>query len=197
MKLRDQSWNEDWKMLILWFEPDICSCKLSAKVSLMLDNPILVPALCKLNHISVFFIQITTKITSKQLFPLSESNFFLSHPQRFGSLGKFQHNIKISIKMASVRQTWFSDMLELYQFCKQIWRTHQQVNTINVTDWLWMKYNSLWMSMQRFEDESVDFNIIMLASDEDLIQLGIRTSNRVKLRDAWGEFTQEVLPQYH
>ena len=53
------------------------------------------------------------------------------------------------------------------------------------------------MSIQRFEDENVDFNIIMLASDEDLIQLGVRTSNRVKLRDAWGEFTQEVLPQYH
>ena len=40
------------------------------------------------------------------------------------------------------------------------------------------------MSIQRFEDENVDFNIIMLASDEDLIQLGVRTSNIVKLRDA-------------
>ena len=29
---------------------DICSCKLSEKVSLILGNPFLVPSLCKLNH---------------------------------------------------------------------------------------------------------------------------------------------------
>ena len=40
---------------------DICSCKRSAKVSLMLDNPFLFPSLCKLNHVSVCFIQISTK----------------------------------------------------------------------------------------------------------------------------------------
>ena len=53
---------EDWKMLIRWCRTDICSCKPSAKVSLMLDNPFLVPSLCKLNHyISVCFIKISTK----------------------------------------------------------------------------------------------------------------------------------------
>ena len=46
---------------------------------------------------------------------------------------------------------------------------------------------SLGMSMlsKKFEDERVDFNVIMSASDEDLIRLGVRTTgDRVKLRDA-------------
>ena len=51
-------------MLIRWCRTDICSCKLSEKVSLMLGNPFLVPSLCKLNHISVCFIQISTKSKS-------------------------------------------------------------------------------------------------------------------------------------
>ena len=57
MDLRDQP----WKMLILWCRTDICSCKFSAKVSLMLGNLFLVPSLCKLNSISLCFIQISTK----------------------------------------------------------------------------------------------------------------------------------------
>ena len=95
MNLRDQP----WKMLILWCRTDFCSCKFSAKVSLMLDNPSLVPSLCKLNHISLCFIQISTKsaysLQGKQC-------FFWSHPRCFGPLGKFQHNIKISVKTARV-----------------------------------------------------------------------------------------------
>ena len=46
---------------------------------------------------------------------------------------------------------------------------------------------SLGISMlsKTFEDERVDFNIIMSASDEDLIRLGVRTiGDRVRLRDA-------------
>ena len=82
------------KMHILWCRTDICSCKLSAKVSLMLDNPFLVPSLCKLNHISVCFIQISTKSPANSLFP---SMFFWSDPRCFGPLGKFQHNIEIFI----------------------------------------------------------------------------------------------------
>ena len=69
MNLRDQP----WKMLILWWRIDIC-CKFSAKVSLMLDNPFLVPSLYKLNHISLCFIQITTKSPAKLLIPFRESN---------------------------------------------------------------------------------------------------------------------------
>ena len=92
------------KMLILWCRTDICSCKLSAKVSLMLDNPFLVPSLCKLNHISLCFIQISTKsaysLQGKQC-------FFWSHPRCFGPLDKFQHNIKISIKTARVSRLYF------------------------------------------------------------------------------------------
>ena len=56
---------------------DICSCKLSAKVSLMLYNSIPAPSLCKLNHISVCFIQIITKITCKQVIHFRESHDFL------------------------------------------------------------------------------------------------------------------------
>ena len=58
MNLRDQ---HDWKMLIHWCRTDICSCKISAKISLMLDNPFLVPSFCKLNHICLCFIQISKK----------------------------------------------------------------------------------------------------------------------------------------
>ena len=61
---------------ILWCRTDIYSCKLSATVSLMLDNQFLVPSLSKLNHINVCFVQISKKITCKQLIPLSESHVF-------------------------------------------------------------------------------------------------------------------------
>ena len=95
LNFRDQP----WRLTLLWYRTDICSCKLSAKVSLMLDNPFLVPSLCKLNHISLCFIQISTKsaysLQGKQC-------FFWSHPRCFGPLGKFQHNIKIYIKTARV-----------------------------------------------------------------------------------------------
>ena len=91
MNLRHQP----WKMLTLWCRTDICSCKLSAKVSLMLENPFLVSSLCKLNHISLCFIKISTQ----------SPVYFLQ-----GSLGKFQHNIKISIRTARVsRQSVFYD----------------------------------------------------------------------------------------
>ena len=94
---------EQSKLHILWCRTDICSCKLSAKVSLMLDNPVPVPSLCKLNHISICFIQISTKITCKQVIPFMESHvFFWSDPWRFGPLSKFQRNTEISIKTARV-----------------------------------------------------------------------------------------------
>ena len=104
MNLRDQPWRLEDAHNIRWCRTDICSCKLSAKVSLMLDNPFLVPSLCKLNHISLCFIQISTKsaysLQGKQC-------FFWSHPQCFGLLGKVQHNIKISIKMTRVSRLCF------------------------------------------------------------------------------------------
>ena len=81
---------------------DIFSCKFSAKVSLMLDNPFLVPSLRKLNHVSLCFIQISTKLPADCLFLLGKQCFLWSHPRCIGSLGKFQHNIKISIKTACV-----------------------------------------------------------------------------------------------
>ena len=87
---------------------DIFSCKFSVKVSLMLENPFLVPSLCKLNHISLYFIQISTKSPAKLLTSFGESSFFLSHPQCFRPLGKFQHNMKISIKTAHVSRLFVS-----------------------------------------------------------------------------------------
>ena len=56
---------------------DIFSCKFSAKLSMMLDNPYLVPSLCKLNHISLCFIQISTKSPAKLLITFRESIVFL------------------------------------------------------------------------------------------------------------------------
>ena len=70
MNLRDQL----WKMLIFWCRTDICSNKFSAKVSLMLDNPFLVPSLCKLNHTSLCFIEVSTKSPARLLIPFRESN---------------------------------------------------------------------------------------------------------------------------
>ena len=43
----------------------------------MLKNPFPVPSLCKLKYISICFIQISTKITYKQVIPFRESNVFL------------------------------------------------------------------------------------------------------------------------
>ena len=81
---------------------DIFSCKFSAKVSLMLDKPFLVPSLCKLNDISLCFVQISSKYLQNCLFSSESTVFFWSHPRCFRPLGKFQHNLKTSIKTARV-----------------------------------------------------------------------------------------------
>ena len=99
MNLRDQ---HNWEILIRWCRTDICSCKLSAKVSLMLNNPFLAQSLYKLNHINVCFIQISTKSPANSLFPSGKPMFFLKSSPCFGPLGKFQHKIKISITTARV-----------------------------------------------------------------------------------------------
>ena len=65
------------KMHILWCRIDICSCKLSAKVSLMLENPFPATSVSKLSYISLCFIHISTKIICKQLIPFRESHVIL------------------------------------------------------------------------------------------------------------------------
>ena len=92
MNLRDQPWRLEDAHNIRWCRTDIRSCKLSAEVSLMLDNSFLVPSLCILNHISVCFIQISTKWPVNSLFPIGKVMFFWSYPRCFGPFGKFQHN---------------------------------------------------------------------------------------------------------
>ena len=52
---------------------DIFSFKFSVEVSLMLDNLFLVLSRFKLNHISLCFIQISTKSPTKLLVPFRES----------------------------------------------------------------------------------------------------------------------------
>ena len=108
-------WN--WKMHILWCRTDICSCRLSAKVSLILDNSFPVPSLCKLNHISVCFIQISTKINWKQLILFRESHFFEVIP---GVLGR-SVNFNITSRFL-LRRPVFPEYLSVscdYDFCNQ------------------------------------------------------------------------------
>ena len=81
---------------------NIFSCKFFVKVSLMLENPFLVPSLCKLKHISLCFIQISTKSPAKLLIPSGKTLFFWSHPRCLRPLDKFHPNIKISIETARV-----------------------------------------------------------------------------------------------
>ena len=95
------------KMHILWCRTDICSCKLSAKVSLMLGIPFPDPSLYKLNHINVCFIQISTKITYKQLIPFRESHVFFEVIP--GVLGR-SVNFSI-IKRFLLRRPMFPDYL--------------------------------------------------------------------------------------
>ena len=112
MNLRDQ---HDWKMLIRWCRTDICSCKLSAKVFLMLDNPFLVPSLYKLNHISLCFIQISTKSPAKLLISFRESTvFFKAIP---GVLG---HSVNFNITWRYLlRRPVFPDYPFLVTMVKQ------------------------------------------------------------------------------
>ena len=56
---------------------DIFSCKSSAKLSLMVENPFIVPSLRILKHISLCFNQISKKSPAKLLIPFSESTAFL------------------------------------------------------------------------------------------------------------------------
>ena len=95
------------KMHILWCTTDICSCKSTAKVSLKLDNSFPVPSLCKLKHVSVYFIQISTKITWKQLIPFRESHVFMEMvPSALGCSVNFNVT-EISIKTARVSRLSF------------------------------------------------------------------------------------------
>ena len=59
---------------------EIFSRKFSVKVSLMSENPFLVPFLCKLNRISLCFIQISTNSLAKLLIPCLCTVFLKSSP---------------------------------------------------------------------------------------------------------------------
>ena len=100
VNLRDS--NEDWKMLKRWCRTDIGSCKLSAKVSLMLDNLSLVHRFVNWT-ISAFVSSRLAQNYLQAAYSLQGKRcFFWSHPRCFGLLGKLQHNIKISIKTAHI-----------------------------------------------------------------------------------------------
>ena len=88
MNLRDQPCRLEDSYNIRWCRTDICSYKLSAKVSLMLDNPLLVSSLCKLNHISICFNQISTKAPANSLFPSGKAMLFLKSSPVFWAAWK-------------------------------------------------------------------------------------------------------------
>ena len=94
---------------------DIFSRKFSAKVFLMLDNPFLVPSLYKLNHISLCFIQISTKSPAKLLISFRESTvFFKAIP---GVLG---HSVNFNITWRYLlRRPVFPDYPFLVTMVKQ------------------------------------------------------------------------------
>ena len=120
------------KMHILWCRTDIRSCKLSEKVSLMLNNPFPVPSLCKLNHISDCFIQISTKISYKQVIPFRERFFFWSDPRCFGPLGKFHQNIEILLRrpvFPDYRSVSCDYVLTNQSFCGCLINPKQMTNT--------------------------------------------------------------------
>ena len=73
MNLRDQP----WRCRYFGAELTFCSFKLSAKVFLMLGNPFPVPFLCKLNHITVCFIKLAWRSSTKSLFPSRKAVLFL------------------------------------------------------------------------------------------------------------------------
>ena len=114
---------------------DIFSHKFSTKVSLMLDNPFLVLSLCKLNQ-----IRLSSRLAQNHqqncLFPSGKALFFFwSHPRCFGPLGKFQHNIKISIKMARVfRLTVSCDYGKRQHQLQNSWRHNLFNKQLQYTD---------------------------------------------------------------
>ena len=99
---------KDWKILIPGSRTNCYSRKFSAKVSSMLDNPFLVPYLCELNHISVCFIQISTKPPANVLFPSWKSIFFKVIPGVFGRLVSFNITWRILL-----RRSMFPDYLSV------------------------------------------------------------------------------------
>ena len=84
----------------------------------MLENPFPVPSLCKLNLISVCFIQIHTKITCKQLIPFRESNvFFEVIPGVFGCSVTFNITQRFLLRQ-SVFQTIFPFLVTMLECIK-------------------------------------------------------------------------------
>ena len=90
------------KMHLLLCRTDICSCKRSTKVSLMLNNPFLAPSLCKLNHISAFSSRLARKSLQTAYSLQGKLCFFWSDPR----LVNFNIT-EISIKTARVSRLYF------------------------------------------------------------------------------------------
>ena len=106
---------------------DIFSCTFSVKVSLMLHSLFLVPSLCGIEPYQPSLHSDQHKITCKTDYSLQGKHcFFWSYPRCFGLLGKFQHNIKISVKMAHISRLSVScdycktgvDELRCLHFCR-------------------------------------------------------------------------------
>ena len=106
----------------------------------MLENPFLVPSLCKLNHIELCFIRISAKSPAKLLFSIRESTlffFFEVIPGVFRRSVNFNIT-KISIKKAHVSRLSVSCDYDYNQICKWLY-----VNTVKTYQCLYSSDVSL------------------------------------------------------
>ena len=119
-------------MFIRWCRTDICSCKISAKVSLMLENPFLVPSLCKLNHISLCFIQISTK----SAYSLQGKQCFLEViPGVLGRSVNFNITLRFLLKRPVFRDYMFLVTMVAFTFPEEI-----LIETLHFSGcWLFLK----------------------------------------------------------
>ena len=97
------TWETSLKDL-LWFDAEL----IFVAANVLQKYPFPVPSLCKLNHISVCFIQFFIQNHLQTAYSLQGKQCFIwSHPRCFGPLGKFWYNIKISFKTARVSRISF------------------------------------------------------------------------------------------
>ena len=103
--LRGHPWR--YTYLNTWCRTDIWNWKLSVKVSLMLVNSFPAPRNCKLEQVSIYFIQSSMKTACNWLIPFRKWRAFQRNPWCFGNLAKFQDKIEICFKTARVSSLSF------------------------------------------------------------------------------------------
>ena len=144
---------------------DIFSCKFSVKISVMLDNPFLVPSLCKLNHITISAFasfRLAQNHLQNCLFPSGKALFFWSHSRCFGPFSKFQHNIKFLL-----RWPVFPDYLFLVTMVSIIITIFSNITML-------VSYNVIWLGYFMPMSHSVNNNPSQVPPTTFLSQPGFR-----------------------